>query len=72
MLKSDYIGSWIFAEPEFRLDDNDLRNQGDQPCWDPVVLVPDGNPTPPPTHRHSQWWPDPRTRELGAYLVRLL
>jgi hypothetical protein len=70
--KSDYIGSWIFAEPEFRLDDNDLRSQVDQPCWDPVVLVPDGNPTPPPTHRHSQWWPDPRTRELGAYLVRVL
>src|ERR1700722_19168158 len=63
--KSDYIGSWIFAEPEFRLDDNDLRSQVDQPCWDPVVLVPDGNPTPPPTHRHSQWWPDPRTRDIG-------
>jgi hypothetical protein len=37
-----------------------------------VILVPDANSTPPPTHRHLQWWQDPRTRELGAYLVGLL
>ena len=70
--KSDFIGSWIFAEPDFRVNDDDLRNHIDQPCWDPVVLVPDANPTPPPTHRHSGWWPDPRTGELGAHLVNLL
>ena len=70
--RSDYIGSWIFAEPEFRLDNDDLRNHVDQPCWDPVILVPAANQTPPPTHRHSGWWPDPRTHELGEYLVDLL
>ena len=70
--RSDYIGSWIFAEPEPCLDPDYLRDQVDQPCWDPVILVPDANPTPPPTHRHSTWWQDPRTAEVGAYLVALL
>jgi hypothetical protein len=70
--RSDYIGSWVFAEPCPRLSDADLRDNIDQPCWDPVILVPDANPTPPPTHRHSRWWPDPRTGELGKYLVDLL
>jgi hypothetical protein len=70
--RSDYIGSWIFAVPTPRLSEVDLRHNIDQPCWDPVILVQDANPTPPPTHRHSQWWQDPRTNELGAYLVHLL
>jgi uncharacterized membrane protein len=70
--RSDYIGSWIFAEPLPRLSDADLHHNIDQPCWDPVILVPDANPTPPPTHRHSQWWQDPRTNEIGDHLVRLL
>jgi hypothetical protein len=70
--RSDYIGSWIFAEPRPRLSEVDLQVNIDQPCWDPVILVQDANPTPPPTHRHSQWWQDPRTNEVGAHLVRLL
>jgi len=67
--RSDYIGSFIFAEPEPRLDDEYLRDHIDQPCLDPPVLVQDANPSPPPTHRHSQFWPDPRTAEAGKYLV---
>jgi hypothetical protein len=70
--RSDYIGSWIFAEPPPRLSDADLQHNVDQPSWDPVILVPDANPTPPRTHRHSQWWQDPRTNEVGDHLVRLL
>jgi hypothetical protein len=70
--RSDYIGSWIFAEPLPRLSQADLRDSIDQPCWDPVILVQDANPNPPPTHRHFQWWQDPRTNEVGAHLVRLL
>ena len=70
--RSDYIGSWVFTEPEPCLDPDYLRDQVDQPCWDPVILVPDANPTPPPTHRHSAWWQDPRTAEVGAYLAALL
>jgi hypothetical protein len=67
--RSDYIGSFIFAEPEPRLDDEYLRDHIDQPCLDPAVLLQDANPSPPPTHRHSQFWPDPRTAEAGRYLV---
>ena len=70
--RSDYIGSFIFAEPEPRLDEEYLRAHIDQPCLDPPVLVPDANPSPPPTHRHSQFWPDPRTTEVGKHLVELL
>jgi uncharacterized membrane protein len=68
--RSDYIGSWIFEEPKQRLDDAYLQEHIDQPCQDPVILVQDANPSPPPTHRHSQWWQDPRVTELGRYLVK--
>ena len=70
--RSDYIGSFIFAEPEPRRDEEYLRDHIDQPCLDPPVLVQDANPSPPPTHRHSQFWPDPRTTEVGKHLVELL
>src|SRR6185437_15151652 len=70
--RSDYIGSFIFAEPEPRLDEDYMRDHIDQPCLDPPVLVQDANPSPPPTHRHSQFWPDPRTTEVGKHLVELL
>jgi hypothetical protein len=46
-----------------------LATHIDQPSLDPVVLVQDQNPTPPAIHRHSQWWQDPRTNELGQYLI---
>jgi hypothetical protein len=49
-----------------------LRDHIDQPCLDPPVLVQDANPSPPPIHRHSQFWPDPRTTEVGKHLVELL
>jgi uncharacterized membrane protein len=67
--RSDYIGSWVFHDPAPRLNVRDLLDNVDQPCWDPVILVPDANPTPPPVHRHDGWWQDPRTTELGIYLV---
>ena len=70
--RSDYIGSFIFAEPEPSLDDAYLRDHVDQPCLDPAVLVQNANLTPPPTHRHSQFWADPRTTEVGQHLVSLL
>jgi hypothetical protein len=70
--RSDYIGSWIFGEPESTMTPDYLRDHVDQPCLDPVVLVQDENPTPPAIHRHSQWWQDPRTNELGRYLIEQL
>jgi hypothetical protein len=70
--RSDYFGSFVFGEPGSQRDEANLRGQVDQECLDPVVLVPDGNPTPPPMHRHAQWWQDPRTVQVGGYLVGLL
>ena len=66
---SDYIGSWIFGEPESNLTREYLATHIDHPSLDPVVLVQDANRTPPAIHRHSQWWQDPRTNELGRYLI---
>ncbi|HET9894221.1 MAG TPA: hypothetical protein VFQ44_04755 [Streptosporangiaceae bacterium] len=76
--RSDYIGSWVFRDPFDRLADPGhdrqrwLGEQVDQPCWDPVVLVPDADPTPPPVHRHSAWWQDPRAGQVGHLLVTRL
>ena len=77
--RTDYIGSWIFREPApLRAEDylqerqEYLEKHFDQLCWDPVLLAPDTEPTPPPVHRHSGWWPDPRAGEVAAYLVDLL
>jgi hypothetical protein len=69
--KSDPIGSPAFAEPRLRLSDADLHSI-DQPCWDPVILVPDQDLSRPPIHGHSQWWPDQRVKQIEAYLVHLL
>jgi hypothetical protein len=70
--RSDYIGSWIFGEPESTMTLQYLRGHIDQPCLDPVVLVQNKNPASPGLHRHSQWWQDPRTNELGQYLIEQL
>jgi hypothetical protein len=70
--RSDYIGSWIFSPPQATRAQQNLGEQLDQLCWDPVVLARDSEPTPPPIHRHSGWWADPRAGEVGAYLVDLL
>jgi hypothetical protein len=70
--RSDYIGSWVFHDPEPRSDQAYLAGHVDQACWDPVLLVPDANPAPPPIRSHAGFWTDPRTSELGAFLVDLL
>jgi hypothetical protein len=77
--RTDYIGSWIFDWPaplrtkEYLEERQEyLEKHFDQLCWDPVLVAPDAEPTPPPVHRHSGWWPDPRAGEVAAYLVNLL
>jgi hypothetical protein len=55
-----------------RLSHADLHDSVDQPCWDPVILVPDENLTRPPIHGHSQWWQTSAPKQIGTYLVRLL
>ena len=70
--RSDYIGSWIFSPPQPARAQEHLTEHLDQLCRDPVVLARDSEPTPPPIHRHSGWWPDPQAGEIAAYLVDLL
>ncbi len=77
--RTDYIGSWIFTPPAplrtqeyLEKRQEYLEKHFDQLCWDPVVLAPDTEPTPPPAHRHSGWWPDPRAGEVASDLVDLL
>jgi hypothetical protein len=76
---TDYIGSWALTEPIHDYPDgpDSLADQGeaaairqnvDQPCWDPVSLASDIDPTPPFIHRHTGFWPDPRVTQLGADL----
>ena len=68
--RTDYIGSWIFRQPgpAPSRDDAEVQPGVDQPCWDPVTMAADLDPTPPPIHYHSGFWPDPRVTQLGRYL----
>ena len=67
--RTDYIGSWIFANPAPGVPDPvQIQPEVDQPCWDPVSVSADLDPTPPAIHYHSGFWPDPRVTQLGRYL----
>lgn len=67
--RTDYIGSWIFADPAPGVPDPvQIQPAIDQPCWDPVSISADVDPTPPPIHYHSGFWPDPRVTQVGRYL----
>lgn len=70
--RTDYIGSWIFSPPSPVPTQEQITQGFDQLCWDPAVLAPDAEPTQPPVHRHSGWWPDPRASEIASCLVDLL
>jgi hypothetical protein len=62
---SDYIGSWIFTDPDADTEPGEL----DQLCLDPVTMTADRDATPPPVHRHSNWWPDARVAETARLLL---
>jgi hypothetical protein len=67
--RTDYIGSWVFANPAPRVPDPvQIQPEVDQPCWDPVSVSADLDPTPAQIHYHSGFWPDPRVTQLGRYL----
>jgi len=66
--ETDYIGSWVQKGAAASGPDS-LRSDLDQRCPDPPVLTSDLYPTPPPSHRHSDFWPDPCTNRLGEHLI---
>lgn len=70
--QTDYIGSWVHRPAPPDLAEGNLNSAQDQPCWDPPELTADMDPTPAPIHRHSDFWQDPRTTELGQHLIDML
>lgn len=67
---SDFIGGWALAKPvgAGAVDSPEV----DHEILDPPVLWTDDDPTPPPTHRHSDMFPDPQTRPYAALLAGML
>lgn len=66
--RTDYIGSWITTDPPPSLIGTSAAERVDQPCPDPAVLATDSDPTPPPIHAHSAFFPDPFVRPVAAQL----
>lgn len=68
---SDYIGSWVLGPPDPIGTPPPVPRVGvvDQLALDPVAVTADRNPSPPPIHRHSGWWPDPRVGDVSRCLV---
>jgi hypothetical protein len=57
--RSDYIGGPVLPEVDHNL-------------YDPPVLWPDRDPSPPPAHLHSDMFDDPQTRPFAAELLDML
>lgn len=66
--RSDYIGGWAF-DPARCPTDNALV---DRVVYDPPVLWGRHDPSPPPAHRHSDFFPDPQARPYAVELSGLL
>ncbi len=64
---SDYIGSYIFSEPMNRHAAS--QYPVDKLVLDPPRIIPAHATTPPPIHRHSDFWPDPRVATLTEELL---
>jgi hypothetical protein len=63
--RSDYIGGWAF-DPTLRPADS---ARIDRVIYDPPVLWDDRDPSPPPRHLHSDWFPDPQVRPHAVALA---
>jgi hypothetical protein len=63
--RSDYIGGWAFS-PDLRSADS---ARIDTVIYDPPVLWDDRDPSPPPRHLHSDWFPDPQVRPHAVALA---
>ena len=54
--RSDYIGGWALDH------EYDESSVVDREIYDPPVLAQNADPSGPPMHLHSDWFPDPQTR----------
>ena len=63
--RSDYIGGRAFDPLRWPADGALV----DREIYDPPVLWTDKDPSPPATHLHSDWFPDPQTRPYARELV---
>ncbi len=69
--RTDYIGSWIFSQPDapgHQLDQDDI----DVTCLDPPSLCPGPGGALAPIHYHSDWWQDPLTHIYARRLIEQL
>jgi hypothetical protein len=60
--ETDYIGGWVVRPAD--------GTGVDRQIYDPPVLWGDADPSPPPTHLHSNWFSDPQTRPYADALAR--
>ena len=69
--RTDYIGSWIFAQPKAP---SQQQNQDviDVACLDPPSLCLGPGRALAPIHYHSDWWQDPLTRINAGQLIQQL
>jgi hypothetical protein len=84
--RSDFIGGWVFGFPappgaaaaasDGDSDGETLGDGGrsgvDHVILDPPALWTSRDPSPPPIHKHSDWFPDPQTRPSAEDLISLL
>ncbi|PZS16370.1 MAG: hypothetical protein DLM57_10585 [Pseudonocardiales bacterium] len=72
--RSDYIGGWVLTTlPASTGAATGAATEAvDHEILDPPVLWLDDNPSPPPAHRHSDWFPDPQTRPYAEALAAML
>jgi len=68
--RSDYIGGWALTKVPVQPDAP--PPVVDHEILDPPVLWLDDNPSPPPAHLHSDWFPDPQTRPYATALAATL
>lgn len=68
--RSDYIGGWVLTKVPVPADAP--TPAVDHEILDPPVLWLDDNPSPPPAHLHSDWFPDPQTRPHATTLAATL
>jgi hypothetical protein len=66
--RSDYIGGCAF-DPARRPAEHALVDRG---VYDPPVLWDRDDPSPPPAHLHSDFFPDPQVRPHARELAVLL